>query len=513
MSQYILSKNLRFNNAEQFKESFYESLDTTVGYVFIGNHIPYANSDTEITELTDSDYQQRICWDNMIAAKKITGNDLELVIPRVTYQSGVIYNQYDDTIELDTLLSANANSLYVVANNYVYKCLSNNYSSISTAEPSGEGTDGTVITADSYIWKYLYTIPEYSVFSSNTWIPVPISANKLEYSANTNYSIPGEITTIVVDTGGSGYYNNNINVSSFLTACTIITYDFLSDLSNTLSVNMGISGTGIESGTYITGLDAFYRRLTLSTPTTASGGGTGNSLFVYARSLVLGDGTNAIANTSVANGQIEKITLTNFGTNYNYANVIIYGTGEDASARAIISPYFGHGFNSAKDLGAHNVMINMSFNSDEDGVISTDTTFRQYGVLRNPYKYDESSAVDYSNATTVISQTMDITLIESTAYQENEFVYQGTSSNPTFSGIVNTIEANNIIKLTNVKGTPAIGTVLKGSTEETSTGRTVFDVTYPEFTPYTGEILYAKNVLPVQRTDGQIENIKFIVKF
>jgi hypothetical protein len=108
---------------------------------------------------------------------------------------------------------------------------------------------------------------------------------------------------------------------------------------------------------------------------------------------------------------------------------------------------------------------------------------------------------------------MDITLIESTAYQENEFVYQGNLSNPMFSGIVNTIEANNTIKLTNIKGTPAIGTILKGSTEETSSGRTVFDIVYPEFTPYTGDILYAKNVLPIQRIEDQIENIKFIVKF
>lgn len=513
MADYILSKNLRFNTAEQFKESFYESLDTTVGYVFIGNHIPYANSDTEVTEIVDSNYQHKLCWDNMIAGKKITGNNLELVIPRKNWETGVIYNQYDDIIELDSLLSANANSLYVVANNNVYKCLSNNYSGISTIEPSGEGTNGTLITADSYIWKYMYKIPSENVFSTNNWIPVPISVNKSEYSANTNNAIPGEITTIVVNTGGTGYYNNNINVASFSSACTVLTYDFISSLGDVLSLNMGIYGTGIESGTYITNIDAFYRRITLSTPTITSGGGTGNSLYVFARSLIFGDGTNAIANTFISNGQIEKITLTNFGENYNYANVVIYGTGSDASARAIISPYFGHGYNSAKDLGAHNVMINMNFNSDEDGVISTATTYRQYGFLRNPYKYNESIPVDYSNASTVISQTMDITLIESTAYQENEVVYQGTLSNPIFSGIVNTIEANNTIKLTNIKGTPAIGTILKGSTEETSSGRTVFDIVYPEFTPYTGDILYVKNVLPIQRIEDQIENIKFIVKF
>ena len=38
------SKKISFNAAEQFKESFFEQ-SPTIGYVFIGNHLPYTNDD------------------------------------------------------------------------------------------------------------------------------------------------------------------------------------------------------------------------------------------------------------------------------------------------------------------------------------------------------------------------------------------------------------------------------------------------------------------------------------
>lgn len=510
MSTQNISHLLRLNSAEQFSKSFFYS-QPNVGYIFIGNPIPYANSDSDISILVDSDMQKKDCWNTMIAAKKITGNDLKLVIPNNVWVSGKIYNQYDDNIETTSLLSAN--SMYVIADNNVYKCLSNNYSSVSTSKPTGRGITGTIVTSDSYIWKYLYKIPEESAFLTKYWIPVPSSTKELEYSINENYCVPGEIATIVIDYPGSNYYNNTINVSSFLSACTVLTFDPIDSIANTLAINMKVSGTGIESGTYITSIDSFNRKIYLSSATKSSGGGPTNPILISTRSVIVGDGSDATVNTEVSNGQVTKIQITKFGKNYNYANVIIYGTGTNAQARAIISPKFGHGYNSAKDLGASSVMINMNFISDENGIISTKTTYRQYGLLVNPYKYNESVPINYITANSTISQTTDITLIESIQFNQNEFVYQGNKSNPLFSGIVNTVESNNIVKLINTKGTPVIGSLLIGSTEETSIGRTVIGIDFPEFNPYTGDILYIKNVNAIYREDGQIENIKFIVKF
>jgi hypothetical protein len=216
-----------------------------------------------------------------------------------------------------------------------------------------------------------------------------------------------------------------------------------------------------------------------------------------------------------ANGSIRKITVTSYGKNYSRANVLIYGTGTGATARAVLPPKYGHGYNPAKQLGASNVMIAMrigEIDSTEGGVISSNTSFRQYGLLRDPYKYGTTTQANTATANSVVSQTTDITLISGTTYDRNEFVYQGSSVvNSTFSGYVHDYTTN-IVRLTKTKGTISVGSPLKGVSSNPS-GRTVVAYTDPEFQPYTGDILYAENIVKVERTDGQAENIKFVVRF
>jgi hypothetical protein len=233
------------------------------------------------------------------------------------------------------------------------------------------------------------------------------------------------------------------------------------------------------------------------------------------RILIDGDGTGAIAFPSLSNGSISKITLTSYGRNYSRANIAIFGTGSGANTRAILPPKYGHGFNSAKQLGASNVMLAIrigEIDSTEGGLISTGTTFRQYGLLRDPHKYGSNTAVSSTMANTVISQTTDLTIISGTSYEIDEFVYQGESANTaSFSGFVNAQQAN-LVRLTRVKGTPIIGGALKGVSTN-PTGRAVVVVKNPEFEPYTGDILYVDNIIKTQRTDGQAESIKFVVRF
>jgi len=516
MSTYYTSRKIRFNNAEQFKESFSESVNPTVGYMFISNHIPYEDEEV-IPEAYDTAVYEKSVWDNMIAAKKITGTDLEYVIPNNLYANNVYYMQYDDTLNLEVLITGNVaqniHSFYVVnSENSVYKCLSNNNSSISTIEPTGygEGTKGIVTTTDSYVWKYMYTVPEGNKFTTNTWIPAPVSTNRLAYSANTSHAVDGELIAIVVSNPGTNYYNGTINVSSFLSACSILTYDATTDVANTIAVNMELSGNGITFGTYITNVDTFNRQLILSYPTETRGGGSGNTISTLTRSVVVGDGFGAICNTYISGNSVDKIVLTSFGEEYNYADVIIYGTGEDASARPILGPKYGHSFNSAKELGCNTVLLNVEVQSSNN--ISSNTTFRQYGLLVNPHKYGESTPVLFANAQSTISQTTNVTLLQLSGdfVETNKFVYQGSVAEPSFSGVINEVLLEeDTLKLTNVRGTIEIGPVLKTN----ATSIAVSDISYPEFQPYSGDILHAKNIESIQRAAEQTENIKVIVKF
>jgi hypothetical protein len=202
------------------------------------------------------------------------------------------------------------------------------------------------------------------------------------------------------------------------------------------------------------------------------------------------------------------------GERYSFANATIYGSGTGANTRVVLPPKFGHGFNPAKELDAFNVMISErigSVDSTENGLISTSTSFRQYGLLRDPYKYGNTSPVISSNANTVISQTTNLTLIAGTDFELNEFVYQGVSANNAFFyGFVNA-QSSNEVRLTKVRGTVTVGGLLIGANSGVT--RTVVRKFDPEFQPYTGDILYVENTQKIQRADGQAENVKFVIRF
>lgn len=511
------SKKASYINAKLFKESFYSGSSSNLGYVFIGKNIPYANESSPDI-ISDNISDEKEIWDNMYAAKRITGSDVQLVAPRVDWSSNTIYRQYDDTLTANTLLSSNNEQnlgpIYVITTDYnVYLCLSNNSSANSTVQPTGQNfsANGNIITADGYIWKYLYNIYPSNKFLTNTWIPAPILTSQLEYGMSDVVSVDGEIASVVVTNSGTGYIHSTITVSSFSSGCTVLS---VSNTTN-LAANMAVSGTGITTGTYISSIDIVNNKLTISTAATSNGGGNGNNLTVTTRAYFDGDGTPIIGNVILSGNIVNGITITTNGKGYSMCNVFIYGTGTNANARAIIAPKFGHGTNPAKEIGATNVMISTRIgevDSTESGLISSNTSFRQYGVLLNPYKYGYTVPESSSNANNVISQTTNISLIAGSSYNLNEFVYQGSSSNnSTFSGYVND-QTSSVVKLTNIKGSLSVGSPLFG-TATNPTGRIVVTKTNPEFQPYTGDVIYAQNATKTQRTDGQAENLKFVISF
>ena len=263
-------------------------------------------------------------------------------------------------------------------------------------------------------------------------------------------------------------------------------------------------------------IDVITSTIVLNTATTANGGGTtANSLSFITRVYIQGDGTGLQASANLSsNGVVSKVTIDVTGTGYSYANATIYGSGTGANTRVVIPPKFGHGFNPAKELDATNVMVSErigSVDSTENGLISATTSFRQYGLLRDPYKYGNTSPVISSNANTVISQTTNLTLIAGTDFELNEFVYQGVSANNAyFYGFVNS-QSSNEVRLTKVRGTVSVGGLLIGANSGIT--RTVVKKFNPEFQPYTGDILYVENTQKIQRADGQAENVKFVIRF
>lgn len=515
-------QSFSFNTAEQFKESFFEAAPT-ITYVFVGNHVPWPNENNPPVVLGSLDYEKD-AWDNMFAAKKITGNDVELVVPWAEWVSGNTYKQYDNTLETQELLSANTDAgidqMYVITDERnVYKCLSNNQGITSTTKPSGDYTssNGTITMADGYIWKYMFNVPISNRFFANTeWFPAPTSSSRQGFNVDSTGVVDGQITTIIVENEGSGYRKVNSNSNLYIAGQTSLGFAN----TNYITENMAVSGIGIPGGTYITSVDSLTGTVNLSMATYSAGGGTtsGNTIFITPRFFIDGDGTGCeiepVSNTMSITGSIASINVISFGTGYTRANVVTSGAGVNFSARVITGPKFGHAYNPAKELNANNVMVRVrvgELDSTEGGLIRNDTSFRQIGMVRNPYKYGETVTTNNENSNTVISQTTDLTVVSGSNYTQDEIVYQGTDlANATFSGFLQS-EESNVLKITRVKGTPAIGTAVVGETSSVS--RTLVSIKNPEFEPYSGAVIYMENNEKVERTEGQSEIIKFVVRF
>ena len=104
-----------------------------------------------------------------------------------------------------------------------------------------------------------------------------------------------------------------------------------------------------------------------------------------------GDGTGATATASVANGKLSGVTVTNVGTGYTYANVIIgepnHPEGIQAKVRAIVSPVEGHGKNAVEELGASDISLFSSISAELNQGFTVENDYRQLGILKNPQQF------------------------------------------------------------------------------------------------------------------------------
>lgn len=168
---------------------------------------------------------------NITYLKQVNANDTAIVVNRVDWESGTVYDMYDDYSE-DYVSYNGATSIdqavfYVLTTDYgVYKCLYNNKNGQSYVQPSGTSTE-PFRTADGYIWKFMYTIPLYlrNKFLSAAYMPVVTALSNQFYSngAITSYTIENagagyvptawKVKRIVILNGGAGYTEGTFQIT------------------------------------------------------------------------------------------------------------------------------------------------------------------------------------------------------------------------------------------------------------------------------------------------------------
>ncbi len=98
MSSLFL-RNFGIFNARAFE--YYVSAALTNLYVGIGRQHAWANGDTVPTPVESSNNYYSV-WNNLIAAKKVTAADMNLVVPRIDWANGTTYVEYTQDLNLSS---------------------------------------------------------------------------------------------------------------------------------------------------------------------------------------------------------------------------------------------------------------------------------------------------------------------------------------------------------------------------------------------------------------------------
>ena len=229
---------------------------------------------------------------------------------------------------------------------------------------------------------------------------------------------------------------------------------------------------------------------------------SGGSGYATAPSVtIIGDGTGATANATITANVVTAVTITAAGTGYTKASVS-FSSGA-AAATAIISPRYGHGADPIEELGAKYVMINVRLDGSESNTISTANEFRQVGIVRDPYLFGTTTRASASS----YRQTFKYQLSGiSGTFSLDEPVSSGSNT----SNVVEW-DTPNLYVIKPINQNFANGATITGATS-TATG-TIAAITTPGLQPYTGDILYVENRVPISRAADQIEDVKLIIQF
>ena len=400
----VYSKNLNIFNAEQFKESVSETSNTKL-YFTIGRTLPWAN-DSEPWQANTSVTSLFEVYRNMIAAKKITGNDMYHCIPRNDWAQGVVYDQYDHCTCSLMLFNPNVKFFMVTPNWDVYKCISNNDGAPSQNVPIQKITTGMVTEVDGYTWKYMYTVSaaEQLRYTTDQYIPVKTLSNddgSLQWQVQ-DAAVDGSLDYIQVVDGGEYYYDNT-------------------------KIWLSITGDG-------TGANAFVTTNVMTGKISSVVIDIPGSGYTYANVRVFDDSTS----------------------------------GAGAYLRPIISPPGGHGSDPLRELGGSNLIINPRLRYDESNKFPTSTDFRQISLIKDPLVYASTGTM--SNAAVSQTTNLTLSGVGDDDFLLDETVYQGVSvATSSFSATVVDWDGVSLIKLSNVTGTLEAKTLIGESSGSSGT--------------------------------------------
>lgn len=193
-------------------------------------------------------------------------------------------------------------------------------------------------------------------------------------AALTPYIKNGTIYSVVIDNPGEGYTYADLTVTGDGVGAKLLT-----PLGTTNIIGQLATAQYNVEALAVSGAIESY---------VVTNGGSG---YVSAPAVTItGNGSGATAHAVLSNGVVTKVVVDTAGIGYTYANVT-FASGS-ATARAILPPYGGHGFNAISELYATKLLTYTKISdSDVYNTFEFTNEFYQYGIIANPRRYNSGS--------------------------------------------------------------------------------------------------------------------------
>ena len=534
MTGKVLTEKFKSQNAIDFWNSL-----NNQRYYMVASCVDNPNGDVVNCIADKNEFLRRVMFGN-----KITRDDARFLFRKIPWESGIVYTQYDDQVDLTdkdyyvTILTGEVDE----AEYRVYKCILNNGGNPSSVSPStvsfGDTDDGYFATTDGYVWKYMFSVlpSEYTKYQTNAQLPYRPSTDHppandgiygMEIIENSEVALSlfsqfnlGQCQIINVFQEQDGTYAARVQVPN--------TQFIRTEANAYVGMYLEVNGTvyDITGSSKPTNTTDNVLILRTDTPINIL---SQTKCFIKPKVVITESNTGGIqaicSGVLDAFGRLAGVFFNAHGSGYTYAKAKLVLPSSlqkfdgAVTLRPIISPDGGHGADPIIELKMSTIGVVSNFASTGETEIPNTNTYTQVGLLKEP-EFTEVDNQDplYFDNREVFVVAGDIT----TSVKQNDYLYQDID--PELQGRVHQIEYDEDLNLTYVYVTDyngatfndyVIGTVFAKETpeSETSVSFTINTIEDGAYVDSTGTLLHYVSFDPITRTANNVEKIKFIFDF
>jgi hypothetical protein len=510
-----------------------------------------ASSITKGATIENTQFQKREFQRRVIFGNKVTQSDIRYMFDINAWNSGTVYDAYDDREDISTL------NMYVTVldgtineGSYkVYKCLGNNGGTASVAAPSTSDVDAVyeIQSDDGYVWKYMFSVPpaEYITYATATSLPYYADATVVSAAVESISDIIITKTKNQLFGANTGAYNlGNLTIQSIVPVDSVSNrweIEVKTDSSASTPThepnaytNMYIRTEAgalydIDASDSPPGADASTKTFFVSiTSVGAPSLSTDQAAFIVPKVEVSASGgTRALAYGELnASGTLIDVKIDTKGTHYKYATATLKlpPALQDQSAttelRAIMSPRGGHGSDPISELYMSKLAVITNFFTSSLNNIPDSNTYTRVGLVKNPVFADATSPTSLDNRMEV-RVSGDI----SSAVTANQVIVQ-TVGSETFSAKIHEVKYTTgspgytslflVDYVGDHNATFATGSIdIKDSVTSDVTGTYSINnvVNTGKYVDYSGDLLHFVDFDAIAREPERREKIKFVFDF